>query len=74
MKNIRQSNINIHKDAWVEVNLEHLAHNIQEIRKIIPQNKKFLGIVKESWTKLLCSLMGENIRDTSGIQVTKRHI
>ena len=46
MKNIRQSNINIHKDAWVEVNLEHLAHNIQEIRKIIPKNKKFLGIVK----------------------------
>ena len=46
MKIIRQSNINIHKDAWVEINLEHLAHNIKEIRKIIPQNKKFLGIVK----------------------------
>lgn len=46
MKNIRQSNINIHKDAWVEVNLEHLAHNIREIRKIIPSDKKFLGIVK----------------------------
>lgn len=46
MKNIRQSNINIHKDAWVEVNLENLAHNIREIRKIIPKSKKFLGIVK----------------------------
>ncbi len=46
MKNIRQSNINIHKDAWVEINLENLAHNIREIRKIIPDNKKFLGIVK----------------------------
>lgn len=46
MKNIRQSNINIHKDAWVEINLENLAHNIQEIRKIIPRDKKFLGIVK----------------------------
>lgn len=46
MKNIRQSNINIHKDAWVEINLENLAHNIREIRKIIPKNKKFLGIVK----------------------------
>jgi len=46
MKNIRQSNINIHKDAWVEINLENLAHNIREIRKIIPENKKFLGIVK----------------------------
>lgn len=46
MKNIRQSNINIHKDAWVEINLENLAHNIREIRKIIPKDKKFLGIVK----------------------------
>ena len=46
MKNIRQSNINIHKDAWVEVNLENLAHNVREIRKIIPKDKKFLGIVK----------------------------
>lgn len=46
MKNIRQSNINIHKDAWVEINLENLAYNIREIRKIIPKEKKFLGIVK----------------------------
>lgn len=46
MKNIRQSNINIHKDAWVEINLENLAHNIREIRNIIPKEKKFLGIVK----------------------------
>ena len=46
MKNVRQSNINIHKDAWVEVNLENLAYNIREIRKIIPKEKKFLGIVK----------------------------
>lgn len=46
MKNVRQSNINIHKDAWVEINLENLAHNIREIRKLIPKNKKFLGIVK----------------------------
>ena len=46
MKNIRQSNVNTHKDAWVEINLESLAQNIIEIRKIIPKNKKFLGIVK----------------------------
>lgn len=46
MKNVRQSNINIHKDAWVEINLENLAHNIREIRKIIPGGKSFLGIVK----------------------------
>lgn len=46
MKNIRQSNVNTHKDAWVEINLESLAENITEIRKVIPKNKKFLGIVK----------------------------
>ena len=46
MKNIRQSNVNTHKDAWVEVNLESLAQNIIEIKKGIPKSKKFLGIVK----------------------------
>ena len=46
MKNIRQSNVNTHKDAWVEINLEYLAQNIIEIKKGIPKNKKMLGIVK----------------------------
>ena len=46
MKNIRQSNVNTHKDAWVEINLESLAQNIIEIKKGIPEGKKFLGIVK----------------------------
>ena len=46
MKNVRQSNINIHKDAWVEINLEYLAQNIQAIKKIIPQDKKMMAIVK----------------------------
>jgi hypothetical protein len=46
MKNIRQSNINIHKDAWVEINLEYLAQNIQAIKKTIPQGKKMMAIVK----------------------------
>ena len=46
MKNVRQSNVNTHKDAWVEINLEHLANNIIEIKKGIPAGKKLLGIVK----------------------------
>ena len=46
MKNVRQSNINIHKDAWVEINLEHLAQNIQAIKKMIPSGKKLMAIVK----------------------------
>lgn len=46
MKNVRQSQINIHRDAWVEINLESIAHNIREFRKNIPADKKMLGIVK----------------------------
>lgn len=46
MKNVRQSNVNIHKDAWVEINLEYLAQNILEIKKYIPETKKLMGIVK----------------------------
>ena len=46
MQNLRQSNVNIHKDAWVEINLENLAQNIIEIKKGIPTDKKMLGIVK----------------------------
>ena len=46
MKNVRQANINIHKDAWVEINLEYLAQNIQAIKKCIPQGKKMMAIVK----------------------------
>ena len=46
MKNVRQANINIHKDAWIEINLEYLAQNIQAIKKTIPSNKKMMAIVK----------------------------
>lgn len=46
MKNIRQSNISIHRDSWVEINLENLAHNIKEIKKNVPENKKMLAVVK----------------------------
>lgn len=46
MKNIRQSNISIHRDSWVEINLENLAHNIKEIKKNIPHGKKTLAVVK----------------------------
>ena len=42
MKNIRQSNVNIHKDAWVEINLEYLAQNIKEIKKGIPENEALI--------------------------------
>lgn len=46
MKNTRLTQLNTHRDAWIEVNLDSIAHNVQEFRKNIPQDKKILGIVK----------------------------
>ncbi len=46
MKNTRRTQVNIHRDAWVEVNLDSLAHNVQEFKKNIDEDTKLLGIVK----------------------------
>ena len=46
MRNTRQTNINIHRDAWVEINVSNLENNIREIRKNVPQGVKLLGVVK----------------------------
>jgi len=46
MKNTRQTNINIHRDAWVEINISNLENNIREIKKNVPASIKLLGVVK----------------------------
>lgn len=46
MKNTRQTNINIHRDAWVEINISNLENNIQEIKSNVPESIKLLGVVK----------------------------
>ena len=46
MKNVRQTNINIHRDSWVEINLENIAYNMQSIRRNTPDNVKLLAVVK----------------------------
>lgn len=46
MKNVRQTNINTHRDAWVEINIANLEHNIREIKKYVPADTKLLGVVK----------------------------
>ena len=46
MKNVKQSNINIHRDSWVEINLDYLAQNIKAIRKQTPKDIKLLAVVK----------------------------
>ena len=46
MKNVRQTNVNIHRDSWVEINIGNLAHNAVEIRKNVPADTKLLAVVK----------------------------
>lgn len=46
MKTSRQSYINVHRDAWIEVNLEHLAQNVKKIKKLVKPNVKLLAVVK----------------------------
>lgn len=46
MKNIRQTNINIHRDSWVEINLENIAYNMRSIKNNTPEGIKLLAVVK----------------------------
>lgn len=46
MKNVRQTNINIHRDSWVEINLENVSYNMRQIRKNTPKGIKLLAVVK----------------------------
>ena len=46
MGNKRQTNINIRRDAWVEINISNLEHNVAEIKKNISSGTKLLGVVK----------------------------
>ncbi len=46
MKNNRSSYISTRRDAWVEINLNKVEHNISELKKFIPSDKKILAVVK----------------------------
>ncbi len=46
MKNVRQSNANIHRDSWVEVDLDAVEHNVKVIRNRLPDDKKLMAVVK----------------------------
>lgn len=43
---IRKSNVNIHRDAWVEINLTNLAENIEAIKETLPKTKDVLAVIK----------------------------
>lgn len=46
MKFQRLSNINTKRDAWVEINLDAIEHNILELKSLVPNNVKILAVVK----------------------------
>lgn len=45
-KTSRQSYINVHRDSWVEVNLEYLAQNVKTIKSLVKPGVKLLAVVK----------------------------
>ena len=46
MKFQRLSNINTKRDAWVEINLDAIEHNILELKSFVRKDTKILAVVK----------------------------
>ena len=47
MRNNRLINYkNMKRDAWVEINLDSIEHNVLEIKKILPAKTKLLSVIK----------------------------
>lgn len=46
MKFNRTSFLNTHRDAWVEVNLDYIEHNILELKKYLKKDAKLFAVVK----------------------------
>ena len=46
MKFQRLSNLNTKRDAWVEINLDAIEHNILELKKFVKKDAKILAVVK----------------------------
>lgn len=46
MKLNRQSYLNTKRDAWTEVNLDAIEHNISELKKFVSENTKILAVIK----------------------------
>lgn len=46
MKFNRASFLNTHRDAWVEVNLDCIEHNILEFKKYLKKDAKLFAVVK----------------------------
>jgi len=42
----RNSFLNTKRDAWVEVNLDNLEHNVSAVKSLLPENTKLLAVIK----------------------------
>lgn len=45
-KKLRTPIVQTRRDAWVEINLGHIEHNVKELKKLTEENTKFLAVVK----------------------------
>jgi alanine racemase len=41
-----------HRPAWVEVNTDHMAHNIKEVKRVIKQGTRICAVIKADGYKL----------------------
>ena len=46
MKNNRESYLNSKRDAWVEINLNAIEHNVCQFKKYLKNDSKLLAVVK----------------------------
>lgn len=46
MKISRISNVNAHRDSWVEVNIDNVSNNVKALKSCVPAGTKFLAVVK----------------------------
>ncbi len=46
IRHIKQGNPDIKGRAWIEINLNHLRHNVKEFQSILPKNCTLMAVVK----------------------------
>lgn len=46
MTKARQTQVSTFRDAWLEINLDYLSHNIKLFKDFLPSDKKLMAVVK----------------------------
>lgn len=42
----KKQNTDMYKRAWTEISIDNLKHNVKELQKLLPQQTKFMAVVK----------------------------